>query len=250
MSLRHILAAAVLIAPGIALAGGPVLSIGGACPGVIDVEAMGFTPGGSVAVLKGSGPGSDIMPGGPCAGMASGLSGLGYVTTIRADGAGAVRVSPSVGGPLCGANIQFLDASTCTLSNLAVVGGGDIADNPECSDYGVLSDGLRHVDATGEAFCDSSLIALNNWYRLEGAAGTMMPEYAPGELQCSTHAPGWLDGAHPRGMGESAEIHTCWQWSGDICLWESETTVTNCGPFMVYFMRDLPFGCNGVFCGE
>ena len=48
----------------------------------------------------------------------------------------------------------------------------------------------------------------------------------------------------------NGNICTCWHWSADECQWESETTVTNCGDYFVYYLRDLPFACNGVFCGE
>ena len=118
------LALAILAVPGLAFAGGPALDISGSCPGVVSVVGSGFTPGGTVAVLKGSGMGSDVMPGGPCAGGATDLRGLSLVTTIRADGRGGISVSPSVGGPLCGAYIQMVDVSSCGLSNVDTIGGG------------------------------------------------------------------------------------------------------------------------------
>ncbi|MFT5454205.1 MAG: hypothetical protein ACI9K2_000681 [Myxococcota bacterium] len=128
-----------------------------------------------------------------------------------------------------------------------------IAPNPECSAYTVLSDGLRHVDAVGPVYCDRDIISLENWFRFEGDAGTRMPEWAVDTYQCSTHAPGWLDGVHPVGLGETADVHTCFHWSGNICLWETTVQVTFCGgydDFYVYYLPTLPFGCNGVYCGE
>ena len=243
--MRTLLAAAVLL-PATALAGTPMLDISGPCPGDVAVTASGFTPGGSVAVVTGDSAGSDRVPTGPCEGYATGLSGLSYLTSVRADGRGGVSLRPTVGRGLCGTNVQFIDVSTCSMSNVDVVGG---VDRPECSDYMTLDEDWRNVGATGAVYCDRDEVALNAWYRFEGPAGTMMPEWAPDAYQCSTHAPGWLDGAHP-GPGDSGEIHTCWHWSGDTCLWESETTVTNCGGYYVYYLRDLPFSCNGVFCAE
>ena len=137
----RITALALLTLPSLAFAGGPTLDISGACPGVLSIVGSGFTPGGSVAVLKGSGLGSDVMPAGPCAGDRTSLSGLGYVTSLRADGAGNIRLSPSISAPLCGSYVQFVDATRCALSNTdtlgdagGLVGSYDVDDGPEWSD--------------------------------------------------------------------------------------------------------------------
>ena len=107
-----------LFLSGSAFAGGPMLDISGACPGVLDVQIMGVSPGATIGVLRGAGPGSDVIPAGPCAGLRCGLSGLGFVIAVRdADRDGMITVSPSIGGPLCGLSVQMLDTSTCTLSD-------------------------------------------------------------------------------------------------------------------------------------
>ena len=98
------------------------LSVDGACPGAADITGSGFTPGGSVAVLTGSGPGSDAMPGGPCAGGVTDMTGLRYITTLRADGGGSLAARPSISGALCGDSVQFLDVTTCSLSNREIFG--------------------------------------------------------------------------------------------------------------------------------
>jgi hypothetical protein len=67
-----------------------------------------------------------MMPGGPCAGDTTDMAGLGYVTTLRADGAGNLSARPDIAGRLCGASVQFLDASSCGLSNRQVFGGGAV----------------------------------------------------------------------------------------------------------------------------
>ncbi|MFT4627440.1 MAG: hypothetical protein ACI8PZ_006124 [Myxococcota bacterium] len=127
-----------LTLPAVAFAGGPLLDISGACPGVMSITGSGYTPGGNVAVLKGSGMGSDAMPAGPCIGGRTGLSGLGYVTMVRADGGGNISVSPSIGGPLCGSYVQFVDTASCGLSNVdtlgdvgGLVGSFDVDAGPE-----------------------------------------------------------------------------------------------------------------------
>ncbi|MFT4624828.1 MAG: hypothetical protein ACI8PZ_003491 [Myxococcota bacterium] len=111
-----------LLLPTTALAGGPVLSISGACPGPMAVSASGFTPGARVAVLNGRGLGSDVMPAGPCAGGGTDLSGLSFVTTVPADGRGGISATPTIGGPLCGTYIQFVDTMSCAVSNPVQLG--------------------------------------------------------------------------------------------------------------------------------
>ncbi|MFT4628256.1 MAG: hypothetical protein ACI8PZ_006951 [Myxococcota bacterium] len=106
-----------LTLPAVAFAGGPSLIIWETCPGVVTITGSGFTPGGNVAVLKGSGWGSDAMPAGPCVGGRTSLSGLGYVTMLRADDFGSINISPSISGPFCGSYLQFVDTASCALSN-------------------------------------------------------------------------------------------------------------------------------------
>ncbi|MFT4622387.1 MAG: hypothetical protein ACI8PZ_001043 [Myxococcota bacterium] len=106
-----------------ALAGGPMLTTSGACPGAVDVTIAGLTPSGSAAILRGTRGGSDIIPAGPCAGMESGLAGLSYITTLRdSDFDGVIAVSPVIPRPACGDMIQALDVATCTLTNIAPLG--------------------------------------------------------------------------------------------------------------------------------
>ncbi len=128
-----------------------------------------------------------------------------------------------------------------------------VALNPECSDYTELPHDWRHVDASGPVYCDRDMISLNNWFRFVDDAGVRMPEYEVPTYQCSTHAPGWLDGVHPVILGETTEIRVCFHWSGDGCLWETVADVTYCGgveDFYVYYLPTLPFACNGTYCGE
>ncbi|MFT4621735.1 MAG: hypothetical protein ACI8PZ_000387 [Myxococcota bacterium] len=124
------------------------------------------------------------------------------------------------------------------------------APNPECSAYSTLTESWRHVSQIGAVYCDRDVLALEGWFRYDGAAGTQMPESSPGENYCSTHAPGWLDGVHPAVVGDTRSVRTCFHWSGDTCLWETMVDVTHCGAFFVYYLPTLPFGCNGVYCGE
>ncbi|MFT5460874.1 MAG: hypothetical protein ACI9K2_007394 [Myxococcota bacterium] len=111
-----------------ALAGGPFLSIGGECPGTIDIDISGITPGAGIAVFVGDGPGSDPIPYGRCAGEVSGLSNPRQLAMMRdLSGTGTYSFSPSVSDGACGAPVQVLDRGSCGLTNVAEVPseGGD-----------------------------------------------------------------------------------------------------------------------------
>ena len=99
----------------------------------------------------------------------------------------------------------------------------------------------------GSVKCDSSLG--KGWYRFAGDAGTQMPTKCVPKLQCGTHAPGWLSGAHPT-VGEGAvQRKVCFHWSSGCCQWSSNILVRNCGGFFVYEL-DRPPACNLRYCGE
>lgn len=108
----------------------PAMAVGvdvtGACPGPALVRISGVRPGGTVAILKGRGPGGDVMPAGPCAGHATSLAGLSFITTVRdSDGDGLISLSPSLPAAVCGQFIQVLDTASCELSPLEMLGGSD-----------------------------------------------------------------------------------------------------------------------------
>ena len=142
--MRSVLFTALLAFPGMAAA--QTLSIdGAACPGPMSVMGSGFTPGGSVAVLKGAGPGRDLVPGGPCAGTPTNLGGLSFVTLIGADGRGGFAAMPDIAAPLCGDSIQMLDVATCTVSNVDVLApdAADCGPALDCACDGMFQQGER-----------------------------------------------------------------------------------------------------------
>jgi hypothetical protein len=95
------------------------LGVSGSCPGPMDFAISGVTGGGSYALISAAGPGSATIPGGPCAGMATGLSPSGFALRgiHSADAAGNGWLSPSIPGAACSSSVQVLDVSTCTLSD-------------------------------------------------------------------------------------------------------------------------------------
>lgn len=119
--MRYILGLA-LLAPGLAVAA-PSLSVSGSCPGAIDIDIAGLTPGANYTLMYGSDTGGDIVPYGPCTGTRTGLDG-GRVGMVMSDADGSVSFSPTVPGGVCGMYIQVMDNSTCELSSAEVVGDG------------------------------------------------------------------------------------------------------------------------------
>jgi hypothetical protein len=100
---------------------GPTVRVGGVCPGVIDIASVDLTPGGNYALLTASGPGNGIVPGGPCAGLASGLNAnsLTFRGVYSANAQGDGSITPNVPAGACGAAVQVLDVATCQFSNVA-----------------------------------------------------------------------------------------------------------------------------------
>ena len=243
-------AIALLLFPASALAGvgAPTLEIDGWCPGRIDVNISGATPGGTYTIIYSDELGSDPIPFGRCEGVATGLTdGRWAFNAPDIDGDGAISFNPPAPERACGQYLQVIATSSC-LTSEAVRVGSDLPDNPECTDYVELSDSFRNVTYPYDyARCDSGLFG---WFRLTGDAGTMMPETAPDTYSCGTHAPGWLNGAHPATPGETALVENCWHWSSGTCFWTHFINVTNCGDFYVYEANGLPFGCSGTYCGE
>lgn len=239
---------AALLFPATALAGGPSLSISGACPGPMDIVTTGVMPGTNVVIVTGSGIGSAPLPGGPCAGMDSGLSGrLNWYGPLRADGGGVASVSPSIPGPVCSLYAVAVDTATCGVS-APVPFASDLP--AECTDYEDLTEPDRHVDWVYDyARCDSWISPSGEWFRFEGDAGRRIPEADPDEYSCGTHAAGWLNGVHPVGIGDTVTVEVCYSWTPGPCWQRNDIQITDCGDFYVYKLYK-PLSCSYVYCGE
>ena len=116
----------------------------------------------------------------------------------------------------------------------------------QCTSYVTVTDATRNIAYAGSSTCDSGLAT--NWYRLMGAAGTMMPTTPPPYSRCGTDAPGWLNGAHPTVPGDNVARTVCFNWSGNTCMWSRSIQVTNCNGFYVYQWGPSPV-CNLRYCG-
>ncbi|MFT4626331.1 MAG: hypothetical protein ACI8PZ_005008 [Myxococcota bacterium] len=243
--MRFLIAAPLLLVASVASA--QSLDMAGDCPGPVAITASGLTPGGTAVFLGGAaGEGSDVIGIGACSGTVTGLAGLRFLTRTTADGGGNLSFTPTVPEGRCDLPVQVLDTATCALTNVATP-APDVAPNPECSAYVELTDAYRNITWPYDyARCDSGI---TGWHRFTGAAGTQMPEVPPDSYSCGTHASGWLNGAHPAGVGDTAVVPSCNHWAGDICWQTLDIEVTNCGDFYVYNLSAPPC-CSCVFCGE
>jgi hypothetical protein len=138
-----------LFASLIALAA-PTLTLEGACPGVAEITIAGLTPGGEAALVSGM-PGSSVLPGGPCAGLETGLDRVRPEARLRdADGDGRVSVAPTLPDRACEGSIQAVDLSACTLSGVVALDGSDVCDE------GAATDGPAVCPAACTGGCDGA----------------------------------------------------------------------------------------------
>ena len=129
-------------------------------------------------------------------------------------------------------------------------GLGDACDEGvECDEYGLLDDPTRSVlSEGGEILCDRDVLP-EGWYRFVGEAGERMPTAPPPQLRCGTHAPGWLNGAHPTVAEGRVDRQVCFHWAGDECEWNSQVQARNCGDYYVYYLPSTPT-CSLRYCAD
>ena len=121
----------------------------------------------------------------------------------------------------------------------------------ECYNYSYLTEAERSMGynnrLNGYLKCDRFLPF--GWYRFDGAAGTEMPTSCVGQFRCGTHAPGWLNGSHPRATNGIVTAKVCFHWVSDCCLWSANIRVRNCSGFYVYELVPLS-ACYLRYCGN
>ena len=78
-------------------------------------------------------------------------------------------------------------------------------------------------------------------------AGTMIPEKVVPTGMCGTHAPGWMNGVHPRTLGEEVERQICFNHGGNDCRWSKNIKITNCGKYYVYKLVSTVY-CRLRYC--
>ena len=114
----------------------------------------------------------------------------------------------------------------------------------------MFNSGYEHYcDYSGASYPSPDWRGLR-WYRLTGAAGTRIPETAPGDAHCGTNRAGYLRGAHPSTPGDRVVATICFDDGRDgECYTPVNTTVINCGDYYLYQLPHAPT-CNSRYCGE
>jgi hypothetical protein len=93
----------------------------GVCPGLATLEAVNGTDNGPLAVVSGTGPGSFVVPGGPCAGTTLPITGARLRLMTTFDPLGNWSITRTFNNPnVCGASVVFLDLTTCTVAQTTV----------------------------------------------------------------------------------------------------------------------------------
>ncbi|XP_050981012.1 uncharacterized protein LOC127174556 [Labeo rohita] len=121
-----------------------------------------------------------------------------------------------------------------------------------CYKYTVLDDPWRSPDypySPQSLMCDY-YVNWVGWYRLFiNGQSAQMSETCVNELSCSTHAPMWLNGTHPKVEDGVVSRNVCGHWENKCCRFQSNPIkVKACpGGYYVYeFVK--PNYCSGTYC--
>lgn len=104
--------------------GGFAINQSPGCPGNKTISATGATPGGPVAFLRSNNAGGFIIPGGVCAGTATGLAApVTLIQIVNANGSGNASINGNVPQAACNRiHVQAIDGATCGTSNVIIIG--------------------------------------------------------------------------------------------------------------------------------
>lgn len=117
----------------------------------------------------------------------------------------------------------------------------------QCLSYVTNSDSTRNAGYGTYIGCDSGTFGVGTWVRFVSPAGTLIPNYVVGAYYCGTHATGWFTGVYPSSPATSTSGTVCFNWSGISCYWSSSITITHCGTYYVFYIRDPP-ACSLRYC--
>ena len=97
---------------------GPFLSVGGECPGTVEIDLAVAAPDAQLLLVGALQPGSSVVPSGPCAGLELGLDRPRLLQEVTTDGLGNLHLEVDLGEAPCGAYLQAVVPSTCLPSNV------------------------------------------------------------------------------------------------------------------------------------
>ena len=97
------------------------LQVGGACPGILDLNVSAAATSGRVVLLRAGAPGNGTLPARLCGGTPVGLQGPRLFRQLTADAAGDASLSLQVPPTACGMLLQAVDVNTCRVSGVEAI---------------------------------------------------------------------------------------------------------------------------------
>ena len=124
-----------------------------------------------------------------------------------------------------------------------------LPEHESCSGYTWLNENSRNKNSGGGSNCDSGL---SRWYRFGGGAGIKMATSCVPSHRCGTHAPGWMNGAHPTVYDGKVTRTVCYHYNSNCCQWSNNIEVVNCGQYYVYKLISTSpqHSCHLAYCGS
>lgn len=118
-----------------------------------------------------------------------------------------------------------------------------------CYSYTVLDEPWRAIDQYSQLLCDSN-VNWSGWYRLSlHGQSAQMPDTCVSMYSCSTHAPMWLNGQHPRVEDGVVTRHVCGHWNNDCCHFQFYPMKVKACPGNYYVYEFIsPTYCYGTYC--
>ncbi|XP_054906944.1 uncharacterized protein LOC129373194 [Poeciliopsis prolifica] len=140
----------------------------------------------------------------------------------------------------------------CALGTECITTNGVVECLDPCVNYTVLNDAWRSTENTDNSVlhCDR-FIAWSGWYRFYlGQSSAQIPEKCVAEQRCGTHAPLWINGAHPVQLNETVTRTVCNAWSSSCCRFPTHTIqIKLCYGYYIYKLQQ-PSTCWLAYCAE
>lgn len=148
--------------------------------------------------------------------------------------------------------VPSLSYSLLTLNHTLLILYISNAAPTECIVNTKLSAANRASGVLRKSFlkCDRrNLPTVGKWHQFVGDAGTKIPNSCVPTQRCGSHAPGWMQGEHPKKEDGVVDRKVCFHWSNNCCRWSVMIKVRNCGGHYVYKLEKPPT-CYLRYCGD
>lgn len=153
----------------------PSMSVSGVCPGVVDISVTGATPNKNVVFLTGTLGGSTTLAAGGCAGTDIDLGGITLRFNGKTNGAGAKTLSPNLAAGACATGGQWLDLTTCEVSEALALGPSCTVPSTDWTDTPPVAGPPFEADPTFFAMWTETSVAsgLREDFEIEDPAGNI-----------------------------------------------------------------------------